>query len=192
MRCPCLKSPQLVAFADRWFAMRHEGGKPLPSQEDFPLETMADFLPNLAVTRRREDGTPYYLFFGTGLADLIGHDLTGQDVGASLAEEARGQFIQVVAPADMLERQGLTTHGRWFIGDVTTQHGREAEIEGLTFPVYAKDGEVRRITYNSVVDGVSLGDTLGAPYPKADGIEFDALQSRPSWMYLQPQHSSLA
>jgi len=32
---------------------------------------------------------------------------------------------------------------------------------------------------------VALGDTLGAHCPKTDVIEFDALQERPDWMYLQ-------
>lgn len=30
----------------------------------------------------------------------------------------------------------------------------------------------------------AAGDALGAHYPKTDGIEFNALDDRPAWMYL--------
>lgn len=184
MRPACLKSPKLAAFADVWHALRASSAQRLPSNEEYPLEVLAAFLPNLAVTRRRMDGTPYYHFYGTDLAREFGHDLTGLDVTTNMTEEAKEQFRQVIAFADAQEKAGISINGRWFIGEMVTQDGRKVELEGLTLPFFAKDGEIRRATYNAVAGGVALGDALGAHYPKTDGIEFNALDDRPAWMYL--------
>lgn len=187
MRSACLKSPKTVALADLWFELRGKSSHALPSNEDFPLEDFAPLLPNLAVTRRREDGTPYYHFYGTELAKEFGQDLTGQDVTTNMTDEAKEQFLYVIAIADALEKQGVAFNGRWFIGEAVTQDGRRVELEGLTLPFFAKGGEIRRATYNSVVGGIALGDELGMHYPKADGIEFNALNDRPEWMYLRQE-----
>ena len=185
MRPACLKSPKLAAFADLWFDMRARTDLGLPSNEGFPLESFAPYLPNLAVTRRRGDDTPYYHFYGTDLAREFGHDMTDKDVTTNMTAEAKEQFLQVIAIADAQEMQGIAINGRWFVGEVVTQDGRGVELEGLTLPFFAKEGEVRRATYHSVVGGIALGDQLGAHYPKTDGIEFNALNDRPSWMYLR-------
>ncbi len=187
MRAACLKSPKLAAFADLWHELRAASEQDLPSNENFPLEDLARFLPNLAVTRRREDGTPYYHFYDTDLAKEFGHDLTGQDVTTNMTDEAREQFLEVLAIADAQEKHGFAINRRWFIGEVVTQDGRRVELEGLTLPFFAKDGEIRRATYNSVVGGVALGDALGAHYPKTDGVEFNALNERPAWMHLRSE-----
>ncbi len=187
MRSACLKSPKTVALADLWFELRGKSSHALPSNEDFPLEDFAPLLPALAVTRRREDGTPYYHVYGTELAKEFGQDLTGQDVTANMTDEAKEQFLYVIAIADALEKQGAAFNGRWFIGEAVTQDGRRVELEGLTLPFFAKGGEIRRATYNSVVGGIALGDELGMHYPKADGIEFNALNDRPEWMYLRQE-----
>lgn len=79
----------------------------LPSNEDFPLEDFALYLPNLAVTRRRGGDTPYYHFYGTDLAKEFGQDLTGQDVTTNMTAEAKEQFLQVIAIADAQEKRVL-------------------------------------------------------------------------------------
>ncbi len=104
-----------------------------------------------------------------------------------MTDEATEQFLNVVTIADTLEKQGVAINGRWFIGEVGTQDGRRVEFEGLTLPFFAKGGEIRRATYNSVVGGIALGDELGMHYPKADGVEFNALNDRPAWMYLRQE-----
>lgn len=185
MRLPCLKSSKLAAFADYWYDLRASCDANLPSNADFPLETIARFLPHLAVTRRREDGAPYYHFYGTELVAVFGEDATGKDVLANMTEEARTQFLQVTVISDAQEKQGISVNGRWFLGTATTRDGRLVDIEGLTVPFTAKDGEIRRATYHALLGTVALGDTLGAQYPKTDGVEFDALQERPDWMYLR-------
>jgi hypothetical protein len=185
VRPACLKSPKLAAFADVWHKLRQRSSQGLPSNEDFPLEDLAPYLPNLAVTRRRVDGTPYYHFYGTELAIAFGDDATGRDVFSNMTDEARAQFLKVIASADAKEKQGISINGRWYLGQATTKDGCLVEVEGLTLPFTAKDGEIRRATYNAVIGTVALGDALGAHYPKTDGIEFDALQERPDWMYLQ-------
>ena len=178
--------PKLVAFADLWFEVRTASSQALPSNEDFPVEEFAP-PPHLAVTRRREDGAPYYHFYGTELAKGFGQDLTGQDVTTNMTDEAKEQFLNIVTIADALEKQSVAINGRRFIGEVATQDGRRVELEGLAPPFFDKDGEIRRATYNSVVGGIALGDELGMHYPKADGIEFNAPNDRPAWMYLRQE-----
>ncbi len=185
MRPACLKSPKVAAFADYWHELRGASTQDIPSLVEYPLEIFGAFLPNLAVTRRRQDGNPYYHFYGTELAKEFGHDLTGKDVIADMTEEAKEQFLQSVANADALEKDGTWINGRWFIGEMVTKDGRTVELEGVTLPFFAKGGEVRRATYSTVVGGVALGDALGGHYPKTELTQFNALDERPAWMHLK-------
>ena len=185
MLSPCLKSPQLAAFADFWYALRATLESPLPSYKDFPLETLAHFLPCLAITRRRDNGMPYYHFYGTELAHALGEDATGKDVFSNMTEEAQAQYMQLINKAAAKEKQDGSLNGRWFLCQVMTKDKRLVEVEGLTLPFTADGGEIRRATYSAVLGSVALGDAQGAPYAQPKGTEFDAFSKRPDWMFLQ-------
>tara|TARA_A100000171_G_scaffold34479_1_gene32929 strand:+ start:890 stop:1450 length:561 start_codon:yes stop_codon:yes gene_type:complete len=183
LRGPSLQSEQISAFADLWYEVRDSCGHDIPAKDDFDLVRLAPYLPHLAFTQRREDGTPYYYFFGTALVRGFGIDMTGCDVTQNMTALAKDQFLTVLHAADELERQKISVNGRWFIGPMTTSDGRTAYVEGLTLPYLGPDGLVRRMTVNDIVGGLALGSTIGGHDMKLDGEEFNALQSRPTWMY---------
>jgi hypothetical protein len=125
----------------------------LPSNEDFPLEDFALYLPNLAVTRRRGDDTPYYHFYGTDLAKEFGQDLTGQDVTTNMTAEAKEQFLQVIAIAAAQEKQGVAINGRWFVGEVVTRMDAALSLRVSLFPFSPKTARYaeQRTTLSLVV-----------------------------------------
>lgn len=184
MREPSLKSKRIAALADLWYEVRAACGKDIPDKDDFELSDFAPFLPNIALTKRRDDGTPFYYFFGTHLVTSFGVDMTGQDVTANMSPSAKEQFIAAVHAADELERQKISIGGRWFIGPMTSSDGRSVDIEGLTLPYRGSRGGIRRMTINEIVGGLALGDTVGGHDMKLDGVEFNARDPRPDWMHL--------
>ena len=185
MTSPVIRTPKAAAFADLWYETREQLGQVFPAKDEIPLRKLAPFMSHIALIGIGPDDRAKYLLFGTGISSLIGTDLTGHYLDQAMDPGAAAQVREGVAR--FREDHGPDAHrGRWAVTHAETTEGRRVEYEDLSLPYLVPEtGEVRHMTYLSVMEPMNRGEKLVKRVASHEIDWFNAADARPDWLYLR-------
>ncbi|PCJ71119.1 MAG: hypothetical protein COA62_00365 [Rhodobiaceae bacterium] len=185
MTGPVIRTPKAAAFADLWYETRAQLAQPFPTKEEMPLRKLAPFMSHMALICIDADDRAKYLLFGTAISSLIGVDLTGHYLDQAMDPGAVAQMRDGLA-AFRDEYGQDARRGRWAVTHAETTGGRLVEYEDVSLPyVLPETGEVRMMTYLSVLEPMKHGEKFVKRFASHDITWFNAADARPDWLYLR-------
>lgn len=131
-----LRHPKLRRLFDLWD--RKRGGRAMPARQDIDTVELREWLGNLVLVEVVDAGASYrYRVYGTKLADLFGHELTGRVV----SHFASAHQPLIVGDYDRVRRDRMPVyfdrHG--------VAQGEYARIQALALPLSTAGAEVDMI-----------------------------------------------
>ncbi len=132
-----LKTDGAQRLLSYWSGLR--GDRIVPRYGDVDLVQIAPILPNTLIYSRDNEGDFGIHFFGTGLVERFGRDLTGEKLkgvmDGATAEKSLAQLRDVV--------EGPSVLITWFRSE--TGQGQSYEIEQLYLPLEGTDGRITAV-----------------------------------------------
>lgn len=133
-----LKTDGTQRLLSYWSELR--GDRIVPGYADVDLVQIASILPNTLIYSRDEDDGGFSIrFFGTGLVERFGRDLTGEKLTGFMNSETAEKSLTLLR--DVVE--GPSALITWFRSETT--QGQSYEVEQLYLPLEDADGRITAV-----------------------------------------------